>query len=159
MRSFRYKYNISNLFGGVFLLGAIALIVYGWRFSEVDPSGYKLLFLVGYSVLVIFLLWLAVYYLKTFVKLRGQERLVIIDDQSVTFPEHGDSLNVIRLNFSEIRDIYFGKDRHGRPGNLIVKYGLDGHAYIQRDALARHEFEQICELFKQHLKLNEIELR
>lgn len=110
-------------------------------------------------VINLLMIWLAVYSFKTFLRLRGQKRLLVVDDQSITFPEYGDSLRIIRLSFSQIRDIYFGEVRHGQPGNLIIKYGIDGHAYIQRDALDKHDFDEICELIRLGVGFDEIEIR
>ena len=158
-KTFHYTNNSDNLFGGIVVLGAIALIVYGYGVPDFGAAGLRFLLAVLYFGFIAFMFWIAIFQIKTFLRLFGQERLIIIDDQSVTFPEYGDSLNVIRLSFSQIREVYFGKGRHGRAENLIIKYDLNGHAYIQRDALNRHDFEAICNLFKQKLGTDEIELK
>jgi len=72
------------------------------------------------------------------------------------FPEFADSLNIIELNFFQIKKIYFSKNRHGHPDNLIIKYDLKGHAYIGKSQLSSHDFDEICQLFKLRLGLNEI---
>ncbi|MCE2029820.1 hypothetical protein [Sessilibacter corallicola] len=134
-------------------------ILYAIDFSAVNFTFWSVVGYSFYTSFMFLLAWSAYYFFKIYFKLRGHKRVITISDSSITFPELGDSLNVIELKFSEITEVYFAEGRYGIPNNLIIKYGYDGHAYIAKDYLKIEDFEAICSLFKKSLKIKKINIK
>ena len=154
-RTFRYTNNGHNLWAGLFCAGLLALFV--WKLLvPLITRGEPLWIVSIFCLLAALFGWLAIHFLKTYLRLRGHERQIIMGERSITFPEFGDSLNVIKLDFARISEIYIALSSKNVPGNLMIKYDQDGHAYIGRQALEKKDFDEICDIFKSRLKLEEI---
>jgi len=151
-----YIGNNQNLFFGVFSISLIGYILYTFGLPIVNVTIWSVLGYSFYAAFIFVFVWLAHFSFKTYFRLRGQKRVITINDESITFPELGDSLKVIELKFSDITEVYFAEGRHGIPSNLIIKYGYDGHAYIAKGYLKPQDFDAICDLFKKALKIKEI---
>ena len=159
IRKFKYINNSMDIFFGLLFIGFVVLLINAWGVPSFSSMGIHLVMAIFYSAFLLLLLWACYYYFKTYFKLRGKDRFIIIDEKAIVFPEFGDSLNIIKIYFSDINDVYFAEGRHGIPDNLIIKYGSDGHAYIYKEGLLKNDFDEICNLFMQHLRLSEIEVR
>lgn len=161
MSTSQYYYigNNQNLFFGVFSLSLIGYILYTIGLPIVSFTIWSVLGYSLYAAFIFLFVWLAYLSFKTYFKLRGHKRVIILNDKSIMFPELGDSLNVIELKFSEITEVYFAEGRHGTPNNLIIKYGYDGHAYIAKDYLKSQDFDAICTFLKKALKIKKISVK
>jgi hypothetical protein len=138
------------------VLGALYI---GWKIIGRDLYNPELVEKVILGLLVLLLLAVlsfAWYFVSRFVRLYGEKRTIHLDNTSITFPEFGDSLEIIRLNYGEIRKVFYATDRYGNPDNLILKYGNSGHAYIDQSALTKEDFEEIVVVISEKLGINEI---
>ena len=151
---FYYIGNNQNLFFGLFSFSVIGYILYSFGLPIVDFTLWAVVGYAFYAAFILFFVWVSYFSFKTYFRLRGQKRVITINEKSIVFPELGDSLNIIEVYFSDITEVYFAEGRHGIPDNLIIKYGSNAHAYVAKDYLKSQDFDAICSLFKKSLKLN-----
>jgi hypothetical protein len=155
MNPMKFKYKQSRPFSSLFCIGLSIWLFYivVIPFIYLDKA-YFLSLLV--SPILIIILWVSYYHLKTYFKLRGVDRFIILNDKSIVFPELGDSLKIIEVYYNQITDIYYGTGRHNAVISLIIKYDTVGHAYIDNTQLRYEDFESICDILKTKLSKQKI---
>ncbi len=158
-KTFHYRGNNQNLFYGLIFISLLFWFLYAFGLPSINPPIVHQIVSIFYAAFLLFIIWVAHYYIKTYFKLRGHRRSIIIGSNSIVFPEYGDSLKIIEVSFSHITEIYFSEGRHGIPDNLIIKYGDNSHAYIGKDNLKPQDFHAICELIRIALNLKSISIK
>lgn len=158
-QTFQYRKNWVNLCYGILMFVAAAIVVYREGIPFVTQTDLSVARSAAYLFVLTGLLGLALFYSKTFLTLFGEERTITIAENYLVLPKHGDSLETVRLDYSQIREVYFDTNRFGQQANLIIEYDVDDHAYIEREALDFGDFFDICESLKRKLRISEIEIR
>ena len=160
IKTFTYNSNqIQYLCTGLFLLGLSAMWLYHLGIPNFYVFDTKLVAQLFLFLLQLIFIWLGLSSLNRYRKLHGKIRTLTLSEKSIKFPEFGNSLNVIELNYDQIEEIYYSVTRHNIPHDLIIKYGNESHAYIGKSELTIRDFEEICDLLKQYLGLENIETK
>ncbi len=156
---FTYINNSLNLLHGLLALAVSIFFIFIMKIPSSFTMSFSLLVSVFCFFIFCFMLWASTYHINNFRKLYGVKRDILVKEKSIIFPELPDSLKIIELRFSQIIEIYYGKNRHGRAHNLIIKYDKEGYACIGEDELDDYDFEEICRLFMLNLGLEKIETK
>jgi len=155
MNPIKFMYKKNGPFSSLFCLGLLCWLFYLVAIPLIYVGESYVLSILVFPILIFFL-WVSYYHLKTYFKLRGVDRLIVLNDKSIVFPELGDSLKIIEVYFNQITDIYYGTGRHDAVISLIIKYGTNGHAYIDNTQLRYEDFESICNILKTKLSKQKI---
>jgi hypothetical protein len=82
-------------------------------------------------------------FIKTYNKIKGTERFIELTEEYIIFPKTLSSLEFEKIKISAITNVYFSQDRHDNDENLIIKYNVDCHAYIDVNLVGDFELRQI----------------
>jgi hypothetical protein len=100
-----------------------------------------------FSVLLTFLMLSPLLAVKPFIKIynkiKGTDRFIELTEDYISFPKSLSSLDMEKIKVSAITNVYFSQDRHDNDENLIIKYNVDSHAYIDVYLVGEFELRQI----------------
>ncbi|AWB57587.1 hypothetical protein [Colwellia sp. Arc7-D] len=82
-------------------------------------------------------------FIKIYNKIKGTERFIELTKDYISFPKSLSSLEFEKIKISTITNVYFSQDRHDNDENLIIKYNVDCHAYIDVNLVSDFELRQI----------------